>query len=218
MAIDIDGTLGDFHGHFLQFAEAWFGQRFRGPTDDNPGLPLWEFMGVAHDRYRECKLAYRQGGMKRSMPAYAGVSRLTRHIHEAGAEVWLCTTRPYLRLDNIDPDTREWLDRNAVTYSALLFDTMHDKGSKYAELHRQAADRVCAIVDDLPEMIDAARELWPAKDGELTPALILRDQPYNRYRDLSAAPTYARRVWSCTEIWDEVSMAIDCFRREDRTS
>jgi uncharacterized HAD superfamily protein len=188
VALDIDGTLGDYHGHFLKFAEAWFGHDFPSPDEINPGFPLHQFMGVFIDQYRQCKLAYRQGGLKRSMPCYPGAASLCESIQELGAEVWICTTRPYLRLDNIDPDTREWLARNKIPYDAVLFDRIDEKGSKYAELAEQAGDRVVAILDDLPEMVASARELLPGAK------VYLRDQPYNRH--VSPPGADARRVYS----------------------
>lgn len=167
IALDIDNTLGDYHAHFLHFAENWFGKAMPHPGAINPGLPLYKFMGVSKARYREAKLAYRQGGWKRWMPAYPGASELTQDLRAAGAEVWICTTRPYLRLDNIDPDTREWLRRNRIRYNAVLFGE-----HKYKELKRQAGDRVVAVVDDLPEMLQAARQ--NGFDN-----LYMRSQPYN---------------------------------------
>jgi hypothetical protein len=170
IGLDIDGTLGDYHGHFLKFAEGWFGRRMPGPEEVNPGLPLYRFMRVTKRDYRECKLAYRQGGMKRTMPVYPGADSLTKMVRAAGAEIWLCTTRPWQRLDNIDPDTREWLRRNKVEYDYVLYGE-----DKYEELERQAGkERVIAIVDDLPEMIFEAAQL------ELGPRY-LRNQPYNGY-------------------------------------
>lgn len=179
VALDIDGTLGDYHSNFIQFARLYFNAEFRwADRDDNPGLPLWEFMGLTLRDYRDAKLAYRQGGWKRWMPCYEGSAELTRLIRAEGAEVWLCTTRPYLRLDNVDPDTREWLRRNNIQYDALLFEPAHEEdGTKYDELKRQVGNRVASVVDDLPEMLDAAYE------AGITPMLgpILRDQPYNRH-------------------------------------
>lgn len=167
VALDIDNTLGDYHAHFLNFATLWFDKEMPDPREINPGLPLHRFMGVSKARYREAKLAYRQGGWKRWMPAYPGAAELTRSIQAAGAQVWICTTRPYLRLDNIDPDTREWLRRNRIKYNAVLFGE-----DKYKELRRQADDRVVAVVDDLPEMLKAAN-----KNGFTN--LYMRNQPYN---------------------------------------
>src|SRR5512144_693665 len=110
VALDIDGTLGDYHSNFLTFADLYFGttgfQVMLGL--DNPGLPLWEWMGISQRDYRDAKLAYRQGGWKRWMPCYPGAADFTDFIRKQGAEVWLCTTRPYLRLDYVDPDTRHW--------------------------------------------------------------------------------------------------------------
>lgn len=171
VALDIDGTLGDYHGHFLNFAEQWCGKAMP-KAEDNPGLPLYKFMRVSKATYRACKLAYRQGGMKRSMPVYPGASELTRFIRRQGAEVWICTTRPYLRLDNIDPDTRHWLRRNRIQYDGVLFGE-----KKYRDLARIAGRRVIVVADDLPEMIDAAYQHLPWASA------LMRDQPYNRYRN-----------------------------------
>jgi hypothetical protein len=184
VALDIDGTLGDYHANFLSFADLYFGTMSYGAMigTPNPGLPLWEFMGISQRDYRDAKLAYRQGGWKRWMPCYPLAAELTNFIREQGAEVWLCTTRPYLRLDNVDPDTREWLRRNGIEYDALLFDPAHeDDGTKYDELLRQAGSRVASIVDDLPEMIEAAQtaieDQLPNDRRWVVP--ILREQPYN---------------------------------------
>jgi hypothetical protein len=175
VALDIDGTLGDYHGNFVEFARRYFGRSPREWETDNPGMPMWEWMGIQQHEYREAKLAYRQGGWKRWMPCYPGAAELTRSIRSAGAEVWLCTTRPYLRLDNVDPDTREWLRRNGINYDAVLFDRLDSKGSKYVELYAQAGSRVACIVDDLPEMVEEAARIWYAD------RVILRDQPYNQH-------------------------------------
>lgn len=187
MALDIDGTLGDYHRNFLEFADRYFHSNCGSWLEmadrvDNPGLPLWEWMGISHRDYRDAKLAYRQGGWKRWMPCYEGASQLTKFIRDADAEVWLCTTRPYLRLDNVDPDTREWLRRNEIQYDALLFDPAHaEDGTKYHELERQAGRRVASIVDDLPEMIEAAASVFTTSGGYKMVAPIIREQPYNKH-------------------------------------
>lgn len=189
VALDIDGTLADYHRHFLEFAEKWIGKRMPPPGRINPGKRLSEWMEVEHSVYQECKLAFRQGGLKRWMPAYGGVQGLTWGIRDEGAEVWICTTRPYLRLDNIDPDTREWLARNRIHYDAVLFGEQ-----KYAELRRQAGDRVVAVFDDLPEQCDQAVQqgfdVW------------VRDQPYNRHYTPYDVPADVRgRVYSCSQMF-----------------
>jgi uncharacterized HAD superfamily protein len=171
IALDIDGTLADYHGWFLAFAELYFGRPMPQPEAINPGLPLHRFMKVSKGAYRQCKLAYRQGGMKRSMPCLPGagamINRVRRH-----AEVWICTTRPYLRLDNIDPDTQEWCRRNNIRYDALLFDST-ERGDKYRELRRQARGRVVLVAEDLPEQVLKALNLG------LRP-ICLRNRPYNQ--------------------------------------
>lgn len=168
VALDIDGTLGDYHGHFTRFAEQWCGRDMPQPDLNTNGIPLYKWLGMSKSTYRQCKLAYRQGGMKRSMPAYEGASELTHELRKGknGAEVWIATTRPYLRLDNIDPDTRHWLRRNKIQFDGVLFGE-----HKYRDLKRILGDRVLFVVDDLPEMITQADRI--GLDA------ILRLQPYN---------------------------------------
>lgn len=171
VALDIDGTMGDYHAHFIKFAELWIGRKLPDPADINDGKPLHRHLGMSKQTYRQIKLAYRQGGMKRSMPVYDGAAFMTRHIKKLGGEVWICTTRPYLRLDTIDPDTRHWNRRNGIQFDGLLYGE-----HKYSDLVKIVGkDRVVAVLDDLPEVLDRARAL-----GLPT---YLRDQPYNRYRD-----------------------------------
>lgn len=169
VALDIDGTLGDWHGHFIRFAENWTGRSMPGVGTINPGMPLHRHLGMSKSTYRECKLAFRQGGMKRFMPVYPGARELTVAIRKAGAEVWICTTRPYLRLDAIDPDTRHWLRRNGIQFDGLLYGE-----HKYHDLIKRVGYlRVIGVLDDLPELCAAAEKLkLPA---------YLRDQPYNQH-------------------------------------
>lgn len=210
VALDIDGTLGDYHTNFLTFASMYFDEDWTSRLGEpNPGLPLWEWMGLSHRDYRDAKLAYRQGGWKRWMPCYPGASELTQRIRSAGAEVWVCTTRPYLRLDNVDPDTREWLRRNRIEYDALLFDPAHEEdGTKYDELARQADARVASIVDDLPEMIRAAQSAFAGLEGPGNHwvAPIIREQPYNQQY------IYPRRAADLTEVSELVMADIRTWR------
>jgi 5' nucleotidase, deoxy (Pyrimidine), cytosolic type C protein (NT5C) len=201
VALDIDGTLGDYHGHFLRFAQDWTGKQMPAPSQINPGERLHKFMGISLREYRECKLAYRQGGLKRSMPAYEGAGELTSRIKALGAEVWICTTRPYLRLDNIDPDTREWLRRNQIRYDAVLFGE-----NKYAELKRQAGKRVGAVFEDLPELCERS-----AGYGFST---WIRDQPYNRHY-VETIPVFGR-VESCKEMYGIIADNIGYWKAASR--
>jgi hypothetical protein len=190
VALDIDGTIGDYHGHFLRFAAQWLGREMPDPRRNTDGVPLYQWMGVSKRTYRECKLAYRQGGMKRSMPVYDGVGDVVRMMRRRGAEVWICTTRPYLRLDNIDPDTRHWLRRNKIQHDGVLFGQ-----HKYRDLVRcVGVERVLFVVDDLPELCLQAESLG------LT--ALLRDQPYNQY----FAAT--NRVWSMEDVGDHFTRTL----------
>jgi len=175
VAIDIDGTLGDYHGHFLKFASAYL-QHWpaeKTPYDGSLGFKEWfcQRYGTTEEVWHDIKLAYRQGGMKRSMPLLEGATDIYNMALICGAEIWLTTTRPFLRLDNIDPDTRFWLRRNGFSdYYGLLYDE-----HKYRVLGDIVdKERVVAIVDDLAEQYDSAREIF----GDEVP--ILRRGLYNR--------------------------------------
>jgi hypothetical protein len=164
VAIDVDGTLGDYHGHFLRFASNWLHN-----DDDAIKLQLemslsmydgtetfssycMDIMDIDLATYRLIKLAYRQGGMKRTMPINKWATAVTHFVRACGAELWITTTRPYLSLDNIVPDTVEWLSRHGIVYDHMLFDE-----DKFAVLaNRVDSERVVAVLDDLPEMYDAA--------------------------------------------------------------
>jgi hypothetical protein len=197
VALDIDGSLGDYHKHFLQFAEKFFGRIMPDPLNINRGKPLWEHMRVTEWEYNQAKLAYRQGGFKRWMPCYEGAAELTKSIHAEGGEVWITTTRPYLRLDNIDPDTREWLRRNHIAYDAVLFGR-----DKYRELVRQVGRaRIAAVFDDLPKYLSQAY-------AEVIPNIYIMDQPYNR----DFTPPWADRVDNLTDLQDYVLPAVERIR------
>lgn len=171
VALDIDGTLGDYHLHFTRFAEQWTGRLMPPPNDMLPDVPFYKHLRMSKVTYRQCKLAYRQGGMKRSMPVYPGAADMIRSFRKAGADVWICTTRPYLRLDNIDPDTRHWLRRNRIQWDGILFGTY-----KYRDLvQRVDSSDVVAVLDDLPEQCVAAQILGLP--------VYMHDQPYNKGAD-----------------------------------
>lgn len=203
VALDIDGTLGDYHAHFLWFATHYFGREFPDPRKINPGLRLSVFMGISHAEYRECKLAYRQGGLKRFMPAYPGADRLTRRVRAAGADLWICTSRPYLRLDNIDPDTREWLRRNNIEYDAVIWEGIdEDYLSKYTDLTAQVGvDRIVAVVDDLPAQISDARRNGISQ-------VYMMDQPYNR----EPATPDAIRITDLDDLCSKIVLDIEIWK------
>jgi len=171
VAIDIDGTLGDYHRHFLRFAGNYLGRAINWNYDGGMSFKNWfkRTTKCSDDDWHDIKLAYRQGGMKRSMPVYEGAADLCKIVRNTGAELWVTTTRPYIRHDNIDPDTREWLDRHNIEYDYLIYDG--DKYDKLAEL--VGIERVCAVVDDLPEEITRAAKLF----GNVAP--ILRRNNFN---------------------------------------
>ena len=166
VAIDVDGTLGDYHGHFAKFAAGYFGRPL--PRTYDGGVEFHEALGIPLHEYRAAKLAYRQGGLKRTMPVFPGAGILLRQLRQV-AEVFITTTRPYLRLDQTDPDTREWLQRHGMEYDGLLYD--EDKYERLTEIVDPT--RVVAILDDLSEQYDAAKNTYGAR------VPILRRNEYN---------------------------------------
>lgn len=192
VAMDIDGTLGAWHEHFRQFISLYTGKpcppRTARAVVDESGVsfvwdgsvPFWKWLGVSKSTYRQAKLAFRQGGWKRWMPVYDGAADMVREVRKE-ADVWICTTRPYLRLDNIDPDTRHWLKRNGIQFDGVLFGE-----HKYRELARIVGrENVAAVMDDLPEMVMQAHSLQLPT--------VLRSQPYN------TPSNYARLAGDMTE-------------------
>lgn len=169
IGLDIDGTSGDYHAHFTRFAEGWTGRLLPDPKQYTGGVPFHEHLGIGRLTYNKIKLAYRQGGLKRSMPPYEGIGDFTRYVRGEGVQVWICTTRPYLNLSNIDPDTRHWVTKRAkMQYDGLLYGP-----HKYRDLVKQVGrERVVAVFDDLPRFIEQALSLG------LT--AIMREQPYNK--------------------------------------
>lgn len=182
VALDIDGTLANYHRHFLNFAQEWLGffisKAYKGE------VPLHEHMSIDKRTYRECKLAYRQGGLKRSMPIFYGAESIPWALRNNGAEVWLTTTRPYLRMDNIDPDTREWCRRHNIKFDGLLYD--EDKYARLIEI--VGSERILAVLDDEYDNILRATELH-------LPVFWMRTQ-YNEgvEPDWSVTPTEFRTV------------------------
>src|SRR5687768_1006943 len=119
---DLDGVLGDYHGHFTDFCKKYWKHAMSWPNAPYDGsIEFEEWLGLTKIEYREAKLAYRQGGWKRWMPAYPFASEAVRTVNLAGCEIWIATSRPWQRHDNIDPDTREWLRRNNISYDGLLY-------------------------------------------------------------------------------------------------
>jgi len=152
VALDLDGTLGDYHRHFERFAQMWTGREI--VWDPEIVGPFYKQLGMSKAVYRQCKLAYRMGGMKRSIPMFEGADELSRAVRGAGAAIAACTTRPYLAMSTIDLDTQHWLRRNTIKVDHILYGE-----HKYRDLVRSVGrDRVvCALDDDLSQLGVAER-------------------------------------------------------------
>lgn len=117
--------------------------------DPNVIGPFYKQLGMSKAVYRQCKLAYRMGGMKRSIPVFDGAAEMVRAIRGAGVGVAACTTRPYLAMSTIDLDTQHWLRRNGIKVDHILYGE-----HKYRDLVKSVGrDRVvCALDDDLSQL------------------------------------------------------------------
>ena len=155
LALDVDGTIADYYSHFKWFAELYLQEQLS--VDWSGTEEFSEALGLDLNMYRNIKLAYRQGGMKRSIPPLdpqlSSVIPLIRsHL---GAQIWICTTRPWQRLDNIDPDTQFWLNKNIGRVDGVIYGE-----DKYEDLiDIVGKDRILGVVDDLPENIRRASSL-----------------------------------------------------------
>lgn len=147
VALDLDGTLGDYHRHFELFARMWSGRDL--VWDPEIVGPFYKQLGMSKATYRQCKLAYRMGGMKRSIPAFDDAAELTKAIRGAGVGIAACTTRPYLAMSTIDLDTQHWLRRNGMTVDHILYGE-----HKYRDLVKSVGRSrvVCALDDDLSQL------------------------------------------------------------------
>lgn len=185
VALDIDGTLVDYHSHFIAFARQYFPLRERAEGwCYDARLPFHKFLGVSKEKYRQCKMAYRRGEQKRSVPLlplpYPQADDLTRQVRSWGCDIWLCTTRPYLAYDAIDSATRHNLKRNGVHYNGIIWGER-----KYHELVRTVGrGRVVGVLDDLPEMCLQAERL------KLRTGFAVRPHNVNQWSTLRMAEGY----------------------------
>lgn len=153
VGLDVDGTLGDYHDWFVEFARLYFGKEIPYGYDGSVSFAKW--MGVSKANYRRAKLAFRRSGLKRAMPVYKGARELTCALRSRGALVVICTSRPFLAMEVVDEDTRVWLRRNGIQYDQLL----HGE-RKYRDLKAiYGENRIVAVMDDLEEYLVQAAVL-----------------------------------------------------------
>lgn len=151
---DIDGTLAMYHEDVAHFSACYFDM----PVPVMPyigGTPFRDYLGLSQEEHRAMKLAYRQGGRKRFVGIYPGAADFMADLRGLGVEIWVATTRPYNRLDNIDPDTVEWLRRHDIKVDGLLYGE-----DKYSQLINTVdASRIVACFEDLSIQMEKGDEL-----------------------------------------------------------
>jgi len=153
VALDIDGTLGPYHAHFTKFASEWVGREL--PHTYDGSVPFNKWLGLSKPTYRRIKLAYRRGGLKRSMPAYEGAAEMTRLIRLRKARIVICTTRPFLSLDEVEADTVHMLKRRGIQYDYII-----SGENKYRDLCKLVdKSRVVMVLEDQDDMLLQALSL-----------------------------------------------------------
>ena len=122
--------------------------------------------------------------MKRCLPAFDGVGSMVTAIRHQDVQVWICTTRPWNRLDNIDPDTTFWIERNIGRVDGVIYGE-----EKYEDLIDIVGEgRIVGVVDDLPENVLRAQDLGLRA--------ILAHGEHNRRSPLSRVPgIYDMGMW-----------------------
>ncbi len=193
-ALDLDGTLVSYHEHFAAFATGYFGKSFPHISTYDARVPFYRWMGVSKERYRRCKLAYRKGELKRSVPLLTPplpqAPALTRTLRKWGGEVWLCTTRPYLAYDMVDDATRENLRRHGVQYDHIIWGE-----KKYHDLRRAVGqERVVAVLEDDPKLCEQAYGLG-------LPTVFAKRQ--HNARQYEGLPSLFKRDWHWAEFEEE---------------
>jgi hypothetical protein len=73
VALDIDGTAGNWHAQFLMFLEKYLGVSEEIWWEYNGSGELSEWLRLDKRTYQEAKLAFRSGGFKRWMEAREGL-------------------------------------------------------------------------------------------------------------------------------------------------
>jgi hypothetical protein len=195
VAIDIDGTLGNYHGHFIKFCAMYMQTEF--PEDYDGSVEFSDYLGLDKETYRAIKLAYRQGGMKRCMPLHAGARDLITCLNKYSehADVWVTTTRPHLRLDGIDPDTRFWLECVGLSYHALLYH--EDKYRLLAD--RVDPKRVVLVLDDLREQCEAAESHF----GDVAVQLATKYNSGDQYKEWCLMMDAPELLFEAISSWRE---------------
>jgi hypothetical protein len=186
VGLDIDGTLGEYYEHFSWFASLYLQRVIRPSWNSHEQMEFSDALDLPKDVYRQIKLAYRQGGMKRCLPMVPGADELVRWLRrDCGVQVWICTTRPWNRLDNIDPDTQFWIDRNLGRVDGVIYGE-----EKYHDLiDCVGMERVIGVIDDLPENFLLAEDIG-------LPVLLRRDYHNMWWRNPNATgTTYGMRTW-----------------------
>ncbi len=120
--IDIDGTIGDYYSSFFAFARDWLGLYKDDWAETYDGsVPMAKHMKIGDALYRQIKLAYQQGGIRRSMKPFVAAGTFTEWMGTLDVEVWV--TNP--RMDSrhfTDPGIRHWLKRNNIRFDHLIYE------------------------------------------------------------------------------------------------
>lgn len=161
-----------------------------------------DYLGLTRKEFEAAKLAYRQGGFKRWAPAYH--DELFALVKAQNActvlhmpfELWMTTTRPYLRLDSIDPDTQFWLKNKGVNWDHLLYD--EHKYLRLAEI--VGPERIALVLEDIPDYVHEAVTATKAEADYYCPS-----RPHNVNFEMRGGTLKASSIVETIKNWYEES-------------
>jgi hypothetical protein len=104
--------------------------------------------------------------------------------------------------DRVDPDTREWLERNNIPFDGLLYSDQ--KMKELAE--RVEPERVVMVLDDLVPVLEAASSIF----GASVP--VLRRTRYNQLTD------WPQTVYNLEDAAGHVEQKINNWRSYEEQS
>lgn len=118
-AIDLDGVVVQYPEFFVEFINKKTNANHQNLFDARKNL--------SNDEYLEMKDAYRQSGVKQTIPLRDGAKEFVEFLKSKDYSVVIITKRPYKKYFRIFADTKANLDSNKIPYDGVIFDSEKHK-------------------------------------------------------------------------------------------
>lgn len=165
---DIDGTLGDWRGAFINFLRK--SGRITVPADAGKSMSIETDLGIPYPEYYKLKREFESTGGYKLLEPYMDAVKFIHQAADYGWDIRCYTARPGERYGRIWSDTKQWLDENDIgQFITELHIGGEERISKAYEL-QELGHRVLMLEDDPTLALRAASTGLH---------VILRDQPYN---------------------------------------